>query len=707
MQMLKCDPQTYKDLELGRLQDILREYCVGPTALKIVEQLKPVQNNEELMKFLQQTNELVEIRREGEAFPRLEFEELQSEIRMLPVQNASLPQESFARIRLASAMVNSLLFFFNKREEDYPQLTELLSNVEFTKEIIEKIDTIFDKHGKVKDDASPQLLVLRQKMDSIKRHIHSTFDRSMRKYLKKGFLADTKEGYFDDRRVLAVMSSYKREVSGQVVGNSKSGNVTFVEPGETVPLNKEYDQLQDDERKEIFIILQQLTKEIFAYLPLIKDYQQVLTKLDFINAKCRLALLLDANLPAINENKAFDLIDCFHPLLKMNNDQLKKKTIPQRISMDENSRMLVISGPNAGGKSITLKTVGLLQLMLQCGLLVPLHPNSKMCFFDALLTDIGDNQSIVDELSTYSYRLKRMRYFLEVANENSLLLLDEFGTGSDPDLGGALAEVFFETLYDKKCYGVITTHYSNIKLKADKLPEAINGCMLFDTETLNPLFKFSMGQPGSSFTFEVAQINGIPKKLINRAKSKLDSKKVEMDQLLHELQKEKSYLSRLTKEHILAQETADKHRQYYEVTKEKYERKLASLQNKAEETSKLVSLGNKLQQTIDEYKVGSKKKNVNDAVLQDLKKYIAKEKAKTEEAKQEIRLKKQANKKQGKPNKIVNEYQQDKIKVGSKVKLIATKQTGDVEEIKNDEVTVLLGFARMKVKLAQLIWVSN
>lgn len=705
--MLKCDPQTYKDLELGKLQDILREYCIGPSALKIVEQLKPVQNNEELMKFLNQTNELVEIRREGENFPRLEFEELQSEIRMLPVKNASLPQESFARIRLASSMVNSLLFFFNKREEDFPQLNDLLSNVEFTKEIIAKIDTIFDKNGKVKDNASSHLLSLRQQMESIKRHIHSTFDRSMRKYLKKGFLADTKEGYFDDRRVLAVMSSYKREVSGQVVGNSKSGNVTFIEPGETVPLNNEFDQLKDDERKEIFIILQQLTKEIFAYLPLIKDYQQVLTKLDFINAKCRLALLLDANLPAINENKAFDLIDCFHPLLKLNNDNLGKKTIPQRISMDENSRMLVISGPNAGGKSITLKTVGLLQLMLQCGLLVPLHPNSRMCFFDALLTDIGDNQSIVDELSTYSYRLKRMRHFLNVANENSLLLLDEFGTGSDPDLGGALAEVFFETLYDKKCYGVITTHYSNIKLKADKLPEAINGCMLFDTETLNPLFKFSMGQPGSSFTFEVAQINGIPKKLINRAKSKLDSKKVEMDQLLHELQKEKSYLSRLTKEHILAQETADKHRQYYEVTKEKYERKMATLQNKAEETSKLVSLGNKLQQYIDDFKVGSKKKNVNDSLLHDLKKYIAKEKAKTEEAKQEIRLKKQANKKKGKPNKVVNEYQQDKIKIGSKVKLIATKQTGEVEDIKNNEVTVLLGFARMKVKLAQLIWVSN
>ncbi|WP_417265995.1 endonuclease MutS2 [Brumimicrobium sp.] len=703
--MLKCDSQTYKDLELGKLQEILKEYCIGPSALKIVERLKPVKNNEELIKFLNQTNQLVEIRREGESFPRLDFEELQGEIRMLPVQNASLPQESFARIRMASSMVNALLYFFNKRDDDFPHLIELFSDVEFTKEIIEKIDTIFDKNGIVKDNASPELSYIRQQMESVKRNIHSTFDRSMRKYLKKGYLSDTKESFYDERRVLAVLSSYKREVDGQVVSNSKSGNVTFIEPGETIPLNKEFEQLRDDERKEIFVILQQLTREMLAYLPLIKEYQQVLTKLDFINAKCRLALLLDAYLPSINESKSFDLIDCYHPLLKLNNEALGKKTVPQRISMDENSRMLVISGPNAGGKSITLKTVGLLQLMLQCGLLVPVHPNSSMCLFDALLTDIGDNQSIVDELSTYSYRLKRMRYFLKVANENSLLLLDEFGTGSDPDLGGALAEVFFETLYDKKSFGVITTHYSNIKLKADELPEAVNGCMLFDTETLNPLFKFSMGQPGSSFTFEVAQINGIPKKLINRAKSKLDSKRVQMDQLLHELQKEKSYLSRLTKEHVLAQETAEEHRIFYEETKEKYEKRLESLKNKAEETSKLVSLGTKLQQYIDEYKVRSKKKNVNDGLLQDLKKYIAMEKSKIEEAKQEVRLKKQAKKKKN-PKKEADQYQQSKIKVGSKVKLISTKQVGEVEDIKGKDVTVLLGFARMKVKLTQLIWVS-
>ncbi|PKR80499.1 DNA mismatch repair protein MutS [Brumimicrobium salinarum] len=704
--MLKCDPQTYKDLELEKLQDILREYCIGPSALQIVDQLKPVKNNDELIKFLNQTNELVEIRREAERFPRLEFEELKSEIKMLPVQNASLPQESFARIRMASVMVNSLIYFFNKREEDFPNLYELLSGVEYTKDLINKIDEIFDKHGKVKDDASEDLLRVRQQMQSVKRHIHSTFDRSMRKYLKKGYLSDTKEGFFDDRRVLAVLSSYKREVNGQVVSNSKSGNVTFIEPGETIPLNNEYEQLLDDERKEIFVILQQLTFEMLAYLPLIKAYQQVLTKLDFINAKSRLALLLDANLPSINENKEMELIDCYHPLLKLNNKSLGKNTVPQRISMNKDARMLVISGPNAGGKSITLKTVGLLQLMLQCGLLVPLHPNSKMCLFDALLTDIGDNQSIVDELSTYSYRLKRMRHFLNVSNENTLLLLDEFGTGSDPDLGGALAEVFFETLYDRKSFGVITTHYANIKLKADELPEAINGCMLFDTETLNPLFRFSMGQPGSSFTFEVAQINGIPKKLINKAKSKLDHKKVKMDELLHELQKEKSYLNRLTKEHILAQETAEEHRQFYETTKKKYDQKLQNLKDRAEETSKFVSLGKKLQQFINDYKVRSKKKNSNADLMQEVKKYIAMEKSKIEEVKQEVRLKKQANKKK-KTKKVKDQYNQAKIKVGSKVKMISTKQTGEVEEIKGEDVTVLLGFARMKVKLSQLIWVSD
>lgn len=705
--MLKCDNQTYKDLEFEKIQNLLAEYCIGATALRMVNQLKPVQTKSELLKYLNQTDELVKIRREGEKLPALEFVELEDEIRKLPIRNASLSAKSFMNIRMASEMTNALLYFFNKREKDYPNLNALFVNIEFSKELIELIDTVFDKHGNVKDNASPRLADIRQQLVVVKRNVNATFDRVVRKYLKKGILSDTKEAFYNERRVLAVIASYKREVAGQIVGNSKTGSVTFIEPGEVTPLNAEYQQLQDDERNEIFLILQDLTRNITEFLPLITGYQHVLTRFDFVNAKSRLAILLDCNLPSINDDKSFTLIDCYHPILKLNNKQNGKTTIPQHLTMHIGQRMLVISGPNAGGKSITLKTVGMLQLMLQCGLLVPVHPNSSMTLFDALLTDIGDNQSIENELSTYSYRLKRMRHFLKVANENSLLLLDEFGTGSDPDLGGALAEVFFETLYDKGSFGVITTHYSNIKLRADQLPEAINGCMLFDTETLHPLFKFSLGQPGSSFTFEVAQINGIPKQIINRAKAKLDRKKVKMDDLLHELQKKEAYLTRLAKEHIEAQEIAEKHRVFYEETREKYEDRLERLREKAEETAKTITLGTKLQQYIDNYKIGARKKNVNADLIEDLHKYIAKEKTKVEEAKQEAILKRQAKKKKSKVVKVGNKYNQDKIKVGSKVSLIATKQVGDVEEINGKDVVVLFGFAKMKVKLEQLTWVTD
>ena len=443
------------------------------------------------------------------------------------------------------------------------------------------------------------------------------------------------------------------------------------------------------------------------HLPLIKAYQNVLTKFDFINAKCRLALKIEGVLPAVLNEKKLDLIDAFHPVLKKTNDDLGKKTIPQHISMDVSKRMLVISGPNAGGKSITLKTVGLLQLMLQCGLLVPVHPNSKMCIFNSLLTDIGDNQSIVNELSTYSYRLKRMRHFLNVADENTMLLLDEFGTGSDPDLGGALAEVFFETLYDKNCFGVITTHYGNIKLKADELKEAVNGCMLFDTDTLQPLFRFSIGQPGSSFTFEVAQINGIPKQLIHKAKTKLDHKKVKMDRLLNELQKEKTYLSKLNEDHIEAQQIAEEARLNYEASKSKFDNKLAQLRERAEETNKLISLGEKLKSFISRFKTKGKGKNVNAELMGDIKKYIAVEKSKIEEVKKEARLKSQSKKKSNKPQKVKEQFHQSKIKIGSTVKLIATKQKGVVEEIENKDVTVAFGFMRMKVKLDNLMWLKD
>ena len=709
--MLYYDKQTYRDLEFDVLIELLEEFCIGETALERIQCLKPQGDFSILRTELIQVDELRMIRMEGESYPALDFEELKLELKMLPIVNASLPRESFVRIRDASDLVNRLLYFFDKRENDYPALSVLVEEAYFTKEIIDSIDQVFDKRGDIKDDASPELFSIRQQMKSVQQQINRNFDRELRKWMKEGYVSETKETFLQNRRLLAVSSTHKRRIGGNILGASNSGNVSYIEPPSNIPLNNEMEHLFDDERKEIFKILQVLTATIATFYPLIKTYQEILTSLDFINAKCKLALKLDAILPAILEETKFELIDAYHPVLKLSNNQLGKKTMPQSIAMDKFSRMLVISGPNAGGKSITLKTVGLLQLMLQCGLLVPVHPNSKMCFFQGLLTDIGDNQSIENELSTYSYRLKRMNYFLEVANKNTMLLLDEFGTGSDPELGGALAEVFFETLYNKKCFGVITTHYGNIKLKADRLKNAVNGCMLFDTETLQPLFKFSLGQPGSSFTFEVAQINGIPPELIEAAKLKLDRKKVEMDQLLADLQKEKSYLSRLNKEHIEAQRLADESRTFYNKSKQQFEQKLKQLRERSEAENKFISLGKKFQSFIDAYQSKSRKKEVNTPLMAEVKKYLAVEKSKIETVKTEQRLKAQAVKKAKQPSSSAtltqkDPYNQKKIGIGSTVKMLATKEQGVVEEISGTNVTVVFGFMRLKVHLSKLLFVK-
>lgn len=708
--MSKFDAQTLVDLEFNTIRTWLAGYTIGATAFARIEDLTPTSDFQLIDDDLLKVNELLFIRREGESFPQLDFEELLEELKLLPVKNAVLSQEGFSKISRASELCNALIYFFNKREEDYPQLFSLLSEVYFTKEIIEEIDKIFDRQGNVKDDASPLLAEIRQQIKIVRNQINKNFEKEVRRLSKDNILGDTKETFHNNRRVLTILASHKRQVGGNIVGSSKTGSLVFIEPQINVELNNELELQLDEERKEIYRILKELTKVISQFFPLIEAYQKLLTELDFINAKTRLAVDLECHLPAIDRTMNIELIDAYHPILWKSNKNLGKKTLPQRIHLDGKSRMLVISGPNAGGKSITLKTVGLLQVMLQSGLLIPVHPNSKCCFFQQVLSDIGDNQSIENELSTYSYRLKRMNHFLKVTNRRTLLLLDEFGTGSDPDLGGALAEVFFEELYQSKCFAVITTHYANIKLKADELQNAVNGCMLFDTETLEPLYRFSIGQPGSSFTFEVAQINGIPTKIIEEAKNRIDDKKVKMDKLLSQLQKEKTYFERLNKEHQLAQEAADEARQDFIQKKKRFEERLSAQQDTIERNNKFLILGKKLQATIDKFNVNSRKKEVNAPLLEDLRKYIAVEKGKTETAVRNEKIKADALKAKGKKPKPVapekDEYQRHKIVVGSTVKLIATKQNGTVEEISGDAMTVTFGFLRMKVEREKLIWVK-
>jgi DNA mismatch repair protein MutS2 len=703
------DQQTVHDLEFQEIRNWLMNFAIGSSAKQRLENLSPSNDFDAIEIELMRLNEFKQIRTIGESFPALDFEELQTELKLLPVSNAVLPQEGFVRITRASELVNSIVVFFNKRTQDYPYLFKLLKSVSFTRELIESIEKIFDRRGNIKDDASPELATIRQKINRIRNQINKNFEKELRKFIKEGFLGETKEAFVNERRVLTVQSTHKRKIGGAVVGSSKTGSLTFIEPAINVPLNNELELLMDDERKEIFRILQDLTREIAHHLPLIEAYQTLLVELDFIHAKTKLAIELQANLPGIVRSTRIELINAYHPILWRNNKANGKPTLSQTLTLDANNRMLVISGPNAGGKSITLKTIGLLQIMLQSGLLIPVHENSKLCFFQQILTDIGDNQSIENELSTYSYRLKRMKYFLTVANKRTLLLLDEFGTGSDPELGGALAEVFFEELYQKKSYAVITTHYATIKLLADRLVNAVNGCMLFNTETLAPLYRFSMGQPGSSFTFEVAQMNGISTDVIEKAKSKLDGERINMDKLLSELNLEKMRLQHINQENEKAKGLAQEAEQVFIEKKDKFEERLKTQQDFIERNNVYLNSGKKMKSFIDRYVTITRKKDPNKDLFEDVRKYLLVEKSKIEESKRKLELisaAAQPIKKVKKTIPQVDTYQRDKIVVGSTVKMIETRQSGTVEEINRHLITVTFGFMRLKVEREKLMWVK-
>lgn len=697
--MRQFDDQVIHDLEFDLVRAMLHDFCSQPTARLRALELLPVLDHQKLHRTLFQVHEFTSIRRDSVAFPAIDFSEVEDEIRMLQAKESVLNEESFYRIYRANALVNEIIKAFEGMEEVFPHLFNIISNIEYSEEMMQAIITVFDNKWKVKDDASPELKQIRSSIVEVRRSISKNFTRVMKEYAGKGFLGDTGESFLNERRVLAVYSTHKRKVPGIVISSSKTGALTYIEPEVNIQLNFELESLMDDERTEIRKILRQLTQQIRHQLPLIRNHQRCLTEFDFIQAKARLAMDIDAILPEISDEPMIDLKLAYHPLLLLSNRRNHKKTFPQSLRMDRDQRMLVISGPNAGGKSITMKTVGLLQVMLQCGLLVPVAPGSKMAFFHSVLTDIGDNQSIENQLSTYSYRLKRMKLFLDSANRRSLVLLDEFGTGSDPDLGGALAEVFFEELYGRKTFGVITTHYGNIKLKAAQMKHAVNGCMLFNTETLEPTYQLSIGQPGSSFTFEVALINGIPASMIESAKKKLSKQKVQMDEMLASLQDEKTKYEQFTQNAREAGELASNAIQEYEKKRERMEERLQKQQDTIERNNKYLNHGKRMVQFIESYNLRSKNKEL----LDEVKKYIAMEKTKIDEERKKRSLTKKAKKTQEETERKVKRT--EAIKVGSLVRLENTKQTGTVLEMDKGQATVAIGVFKTKVDVKKLEFV--
>ena len=714
--MIYIHEKTLQDLEFSTVLQQVSEHCATALGNDKALNILPYKTKEDLLVALQLTNEYLSSFYNDNRIPNHGFDTITKELKLLRIENTYLEVHSLKKIVSISLTTNEIVNYLKKFEEYYPTLNAYASHIEVTKVIIEKVDAIIDRFGDIKDNASALLYELRQSINKIKGKINASFSTALNTYHNLEYLDDIRESVVDNKRVLAVKAMYRRKVKGAIMGGSKTGSIVYIEPETTLQYSRELNNLEYEEQEELIRILKGVTNYIRPFLPLLEKYQSFLIDIDVISAKAKYAKSMNGILPKISEEKSMFLRDAYHPLLYLNNLEKKEKTFPQTISLKQNSRIIVISGPNAGGKSITLKTVGLLQTMLQSGMLIPVHERSHVCLFDRILSDIGDNQSIENHLSTYSYRLKQMNYFLKKCNKNTLFLIDEFGTGSDPELGGALAETFLEEFYHREAFGIITTHYSNLKILANELPNMLNANMLFDEHSLEPLFKLVIGQAGSSFTFEVAQKNGIPYSLINRSKKKIERSKVRFDATIAKLQKERSRLEKTGQSLKLNEKKKIEEADKLEELNAKIQKKLESYQELYDSNQRLIYLGQKVNDIAEKYFENKQKKALMDELFKVVqienskrKKVTTKQKkvvkAKETQIKQEVEKKVEVirkKKKAAKKKEIENPKPKPVLKIGDRVRMEDGRAIGSIDKIEKNKAVVNYGIFTTNISLEQL-----
>ncbi len=681
-----------EQLDFNYIVEKVAEFCFGKNAKEKAFILKPKTSLFHIEKELAETNEVLMSLLKNDSFIPNSYPEIDKELHLLTIDNTVLTALQFHQIRNLIKFSNELIQYFSDKLYVYPFLVNKLSHLEIDKIVIQFIDEIIDKDAIVKDDASPLLFSIRKELQENRSKSDRIYRNHIQRLKKAGQLADFEESYVNGRRVLGVLAEYKREVKGIILSQSSTGSISFIEPQNVVELNNERMELEDGERKEIYRILKELTTIIKPFQHIIKDYYEIMVELDFVKAKAKLGQLLKATKPIISKNKNQTILyNAFHPVLFLQQNEKKQATIPINCSFIEDARIMVISGPNAGGKSITLKTIGLLQIMFQCGLLIPVAAKSEMCIKQSLFGDIGDNQSIEDGLSTYSSRLQKMNYFLKHTNEKTLFLIDEFGTGSDPDMGGAMAEVILNKMNETKAHGVVTTHFTNLKLLANHNEGIFNACMLFNSKTLKPLYQLHIGEPGSSFTFEVAQKIGLPIEIIEEAKQKLSKEKLQMDKLLSQLQLEKNILAKIKRDlqKQMGKTTAEK-REFQQLN-DKLEVTLEQSKEQKEDRQKLIDYGKKLHQLTQEWSNSKDKK----PIIQKFIKLAGYEQAKKKE--QEEFEKTQAFKEQ----RILQI--KSKIEIGSLVRMLKSKEVGTIKTLKdNNRADVQFGKMIMNVGIEKL-----
>lgn len=692
--MMKLYPESANtQLEFDKVLELAKKYCQTEYALYKMDHTRLHTKKEFIDTALAQTQQFKMIREQGRYFPNEYILNIAKEIRLLAIPGSMLVEEQFVLIhKLAESLEKIFQWFDNEKRQLYPALALVLDDVYYEKAIKELIASILDELGNIRDNATPELESIRISLAKKRNELRRLFVKAVARLQRAGYTADIEESFSNGRRVVAVFAEHKRQVKGIFHGESDSRRTAFIEPEETIELNNEVYLLEQEERKEITKILRQLTADLSFYAPLLKQYHDILGEYDYIEARAKLAIDMNAVLPQVVDKATIRLIHAYHPLLFLYNKRNGKETIPLDIHLNDDNRILIISGPNAGGKTVTMKTIGLCQMMLQSGFLVPVSPDSEMGIFKQLFIHIGDTQSIEFELSTYSSHLQHMKYFIENANGKTLFFIDELGGGSDPNLGGAFAEVILEELARKHSIGLVTTHYLNLKVMANRTKGILNGAMAFDEVHLLPLYKLNIGKPGSSYTFAIAERIGLPKRLINRARNLVDEEHFRLDKLLNtteqglqQLDKDKKELHKLIRENEHLKTELSKM-----LDKEKHQQKVELLKQQNKITEDRIEFLRDTERKLRQMVIDWRKTDDKEMAINNIYKLLF--------PKNEKVLSNKLTK------KIRSQYEEipEGVTIGSKVILRKSHQVGEVQELRGKRAIVKIGLVPMNVDVEDL-----
>jgi len=693
-------PRNFEEkIGFDKVRLLLKEECSGTLGQSFVDKIRFSDNYDVILKLIRQVDEFTKIIQAGEQFPNNYFLDVNESLDKARIENTFLSEEEFQDLKMSLTTFFRCIDFLSKKDEKFfPTLRELTANLSMDKALLKEIERIIDDRGKVKNNASAELQRIRAGILDAQGSVRKKLDAILRSLKGQNIVGDdTSLTIREGRMVIPLATEYKRRIKGFIHDTSASGQTVYIEPEEVLEMNNEIRELEYEERREIVRILTSLTDKVRPHIPDLKKAYSFLGIIDFIRAKAQFSLKIGANFPELLKTPVLNWYNAKHPLLLLNFQKQGKNVVPLNIRLDEQNRILLISGPNAGGKSVCLKTVGLLQYMLQCGMLIPAMEGAKCGIFENLFIDIGDEQSLENDLSTYSSHLKNMKQFVQFANGKTLCLIDEFGTGTEPQLGGAIAEAILEDLNTKKTFGVITTHYANLKFFAKNTEGIINGAMRYDVKQLEPLFELEIGNPGSSFALEIAQKIGLPRTITQSAKEKVGREKIDMERLLTELEIDKKFYREKNKEVQETQNQLDKTLKEYEKLKEFIETNRKQLMNEAKAQAKnlLKDVNQKIEGVIKEIKDSQAEKEKTKIIRKDL-----------EDFKEILKPEPIADEGEPEDSEEIEEIG-GKIEVGDYVRIIDQNALGQVLTIKNKDITVSIGDLKSTIKAGRLVKIKR